>query len=538
MDMNREKLQSVVSNASVSGSLALAGLGVEALAHNPIFLFAGGLVAYASWKYNAGEKLVELRSLLKDGRIDGASPAPRPMLGTLPDTEKLEGLRAPYEQRPLYRVADALVLGVKIDTGERFDPLMDDLLGQGVLLAGSQGAGKSNIVGLIAQSAGTIGMPFLIIDFKGEFYPLIDVVPNGIVAGHPDGRGQFANGYYSLTSENAADLAQAIMEGPFQVILDVPSYNGDNDEVAAVIANLLHGMMDWSHNIKKQGGEPWPCLVITDEAHNFLPERRDLSALVMQNPKESYGALTKAYSRMANTGRSFGYTLVMATQRLPNIAKWSIANLQVKVVMRHSEKNDLDACMTETGGLIEREDIKRLEQGTGIVVGFAQNPLIVRFDKQRARHVSITPKVAHLKQQFQGTASRRISQVLPQHSLSRQPKIVDATPDTLSLRRMEDLPVRETVSVPVERCESGESAVSTHPVSESVSESSDPGFTHEDVAVILNSYAEMNKAKLNVTRQSLLSWMHENVGISWNQKRWTLFKAVCDTYGICQKEGK
>src|SRR5690242_19296736 len=103
---------------------------------------------------------------------------------------------------------------------------------------------------------------------------------------------------------------------------------------------------------------------------------------------------------MGNAGRSFGYTLIMATQRLPNIAKWSIANLQNKVILAHAEKNDLDSCEEETGGLVKRDVIKGLKQGTGVVIGFTGEPVIVQFDKQLARHVSVTPKVAHLKQQF------------------------------------------------------------------------------------------------------------------------------------------
>lgn len=288
-------------------------------------------------------------------------------------------------------------LGRIIETGDRLDPHINRILGKGMLLAGSQGTGKSNIVGLLAQCATGCQMPYLIIDFKGEFYPLCDLAPTGLRAICPiDGEDPSEQTFF-LDTGTARDLARKMMEEFRQVVLDVPSYNGDSDYVAQVIAALLHALMDYARDVRKQGLEPWPALIITDEAHNFLPERQNLSAFAMLDRKGSFAALTSAYSRMANTGRSFGYTLVMATQRLPNIAKWSIANLQVKVILAHALKNDLDSCEEETGGLVDREDIKHLAQGTGIVVGLSREPLVVAFDKQRAPHVSNTPTVERIQ---------------------------------------------------------------------------------------------------------------------------------------------
>jgi hypothetical protein len=326
---------------------------------------------------------------------------------------------------------DALFeLGRVIKTRRRLDPPINALLGKGAVIMGSQGTGKSNIVGLIAQCAGNknVGMPTLIIDYKGEFHTLCTVFTNGIIAGHPSYAQETRLGFFPLTVESAPQLAQIIMEGPFQVVLDTTTYNGDNDLVAQVIAALLHSLMDWSRAMRRAGKDPWPCLVITDEAHNFLPQKQTLSALAMQKPKESFGVLTSAYSRMANTGRSYGYTLVMATQRLPNIAKWAIANLQIKVVLAHAEKNDLDACEEETGGMVDREEIKRLAQGTGIVIGFTKEPVIVKFDKQKAQHVSNTPKVEDVRARFKDASQPRLSGVLAQQPAASKPQSAQAPP--------------------------------------------------------------------------------------------------------------
>jgi hypothetical protein len=313
--------------------------------------------------------------------------------------------------------ANILKLGRVVKTQRRFDPLMKLLLGIGLLLAGRQGMGKSNIIGLIAYSAGKCGrhgMPLVVIDYKGEFYTLCAVVPNGIRAGHPSLSEEAGPGFFPLTVGTAVELAKIVMEGPFQVVIDIPSYNSDGDEIAEVLAAFLHGLMDWSR--KQKEDDRIPCLVITDEAHHFLPQQQNRSGLVMIDPKKGYGAMKKAYSRLANTGRSFGFTLVMATQRLPLIDKGAIGNLGIKVIMGHTVQNDLDACEEETGGLIDSETIKALEPGVGIVVGLTKEPTVVQFDEQPARHVSVTPNIERLDRQFDGTPKPRLSRVLAQRN--------------------------------------------------------------------------------------------------------------------------
>lgn len=531
MDTNKD-VQYYTSNAGLSGFVTLAGFGVELLAHNPLVAVGGVAVAYLSWKYNGGEKVLAIKQQISQGGINAVLErrlAPKSN-ATLPDTENLGDIYAA-------RGADVLAFGSNVETGLRFAPALDDLLGKGMLLAGSQGTGKSNIIGLVAQSAGRAGMPFLIIDFKGEFYPVCDVVPNGIVAGHPDAAYRFPGGYYALTSKTASDLAQILMEGPFQVVLDVPSYGGNNDEVAEIISTLLQSMMDWSRAIMRNGGEPWPCLVITDEAHNFLPERRTLSALVMQKPEASFGLLTKAYSGMANAGRSFGYTLLMATQRLPNIAKWSIGNLQTKVILAHAEKNDLDACELETGGQVDREVIKRLPQGTGIVTGFSPEPIMVRFDKQRAKHVSVTPKTERLRQQFAGAAAPSLSQMLAERTAysHSQTTMRDTIKTSIpSTPRLPDLPMKECVNELVAPYRGHSQDVniqdSVNDIREDIHEEDGPKYTPGEAAEVVKAYATLVKTAQPTTRSNMIAWMNKNVGSHWNTgaKSYRKFQAICE----------
>ena len=310
---------------------------------------------------------------------------------------------------PIYPANKTLRLGRVLQTGQRFDPHINMLLGKGAVVAGAQGAGKSNLTGLCAAGAGACGMSLVIFDLKRESYPLMEVLPNGMRAGHPSFLAEADRRYFPLTVQTASQFARLVMEGICQAIIDIPSYRGHYDEVAQVIAAVLGALMDWSE--RQQEGDRLPCLVITDEAHNFLPERTNLSSMVMR--PESFDLMKQAYSRMINTGRSYGYTMLMATQRIANIAKWAIANLYIKVILAHTEKNDLDRCEEEVGkDVADRALVKRLEQGTGIVVGLTKEPCLVRFDRQPVLNCSRTPLIERSHQQGSRAVRPHLTEVL------------------------------------------------------------------------------------------------------------------------------
>ncbi len=305
--------------------------------------------------------------------------------------------------------------------GERFDPHINSILGLGMVIAGAPGAGKSNLLGLLATGAVKCGMGGVIIDFKNEYYPLLKKVPCGVIAGHPSYAREAGENFFSLTPETARDLAEIIMTWSpygFLAVVNAPSYGGAPDLLGETIAALFDAMVDWS--MAQKEGDRLPCITFVDEAHNYFPEARKLSAYPMQ--AETFQVLCSAYNRMATAGRSFGHTLVVATQRIANIATWSIGTLQIKVIMKHTELNDLKRCNSETSAA-EPTVVRELEQGTGIVVGLSKKPLIIQFDRQPARHVSHTPGIER------GAAIRaaqpaqpRISRVLASQSERSAPR--------------------------------------------------------------------------------------------------------------------
>ncbi len=292
------------------------------------------------------------------------------------------------------RQDELLRLGSLANIGNeaRFDPHMDDLLGNGLIVAGVQGMGKSNIAALVLESASRCDMPAIMFDLKREYHTIVDVAPNAIRAGHGSLQGSLA-GYFALTEENAGGFAQLVMTGKHQAIIDLPSYGEDLNVCAKVITAVLKAFVKWSNGLSDE--DRLPCLMMLDEAQVFLPQNQQLSTL----SNETINALQAAFWNMCNMGRSMGYTVCFFTQSIANLQKWAIKNCQCKIVGRHVEKNDLDRCVEEVDvELVTREHIKTMPKGVGVVINFTPSQLLVKFDKRVSRHVSNTPNVARLRQ--------------------------------------------------------------------------------------------------------------------------------------------
>ena len=318
----------------------------------------------------------------------------RPTVTNEIDTEPLEN-----EQKneqvvfPLYPQDERLSLGYLANVGRlaRFDPHMDMLLGKGLIVAGVQGMGKSNIAALVLESASRCDMPAVMFDLKREFHTIVDVAPNAIRAGHESLAGSIP-GYFVLSAQNADEFAHMVMTGKHQAIIDLQSYGGSLTEAAKIITAVLNSFLAWA---KAQGEDNcFPCLMMLDEAQMFLPQNPQLSTL----SAETINTLQAAFFQMCNMGRSLGYTMCFFTQSIANLQKWAIRNCQRKVVGIHVEKNDLDRCEEEVDETVAtREQIKTMPEGVGVVIGFTPAQQLVKFDKRVSRHVSNTPGVARLR---------------------------------------------------------------------------------------------------------------------------------------------
>jgi hypothetical protein len=360
---------------------------------------------------------------------------------------------------PIYPDDETLHLGTVIETNQRFDPSIDKLLGYGAIFAGSQGSGKSNTVGIIAEHAGKCYMSEIIFDMKSEYYTILDVVPNGMRVGPSESSAKMGNRFYALTltrpekgwteeqkqqaiddlTNDTAQFASDVMEQGYQAVFDIPAYleNGyDWNDIARIVTGIINGLMKWSI-ARTNANDRLPCLVSFDEAHIFFPQQVEMKQLFNQ---EVLSKLNVATFNIVNMGRSYGYTMIFSTQRIANIAKWTIGNSQIKVIMRHSVDVDLERCVEEIGkGYIDTKGVSTLKQGTGFVLGFTSDPMLVKFDKRQSRHDSNTPDIkrAHARHRdHQPAIGQTTTVVTPQMQRREAPTV--ATP------QMSPLPPKST----------------------------------------------------------------------------------------------
>lgn len=434
MDGHEQEQHINASHMKLGAVTAATALSADLLLHGgiPGLLIGGVVTAFVAKEgpgiYRELSRYVELPSLPSRQRAPDEITVMDRLLGkhhqgrakqqeddedTLPDPPLEKTVLLPVETPavsaifPAYPSQETLRLGTVVNTGQRFDPNLNQLLGAGVILAGSQGSGKSVAVAVLAEQIGEREMSEVLFDMKREYASILSVVANGIIAGHPDAEQEFHGAqFYPLTEENATQFAAAVMEEGYQAVVDIPSFlecsGNDWNMVARIITAVLNGLMRWSIE-QKRAEDRLPCLVGFDEAHIFFPQVAEMKSLFDQMVLNALNAT--AFS-MVNMGRSYGYTMLFATQRIANIAKWTIGNCQIKVIMKHSVDVDLERCSKEIGKdgqgkwYATEQDVRNLpaKKGYAYVLGFTNDPYLIQFDMRRSYHPSNTPQIDRVQQ--------------------------------------------------------------------------------------------------------------------------------------------
>lgn len=318
---------------------------------------------------------------------------------------------------PQYPEDETLRLGVETKKKHRFDPWINDLFGKGMIASAVQGSGKSMLCGLLIEQAAKCGVPIIIFDHKGEYAGIVDLpFVNGLRAGSDALRSR--TDCFELSPDNTDDFVQLVMQERHQAIVHLPSYGDGWVDRAEIVASVGQSLMSYSSAQREAGQIIIPCLIFVDEAQLYIPQNPNLLPPEAQSNKDILNSLNNAYFALVSNGRSNGYTVCFATQSLTYIAKWAIKSCQIRVLMRHTEKNDLDMCeQIINPSVATREEMESMPKGTGVIFGFTDKPMVVHFDKKQSRDVSETPGIERLKAPQQVQQSRR----LPQTSITTIP---------------------------------------------------------------------------------------------------------------------
>jgi hypothetical protein len=326
---------------------------------------------------------------------------------------------------PIYEDNVTLRLGKVVSTGARFDPHFNKLIGEGFIATAVQGSGKSQLCGLILEQADKCGVPSIVFDHKGEYKSLKDLPgTHAIIAGKK------GNAYteFALTTENAYSLVEMMMGKRCRVIVNLPSYGANSWLAKAeIVAAVAQALMAYAENQRQAGEKLLPCLVFLDEAQLYLPQDSSLlpPEATEKDNKEVLLSLKNSFFSLVSNGRSNGYTLFFATQTPTYIAKWAIKSCKVQVFGRQIEKNALDlyeSIIDES--VASRDEMRKLGQGVAIVYGFSDEPVIVQFDKKRARDESETPTLERLHE-----PQERHSEELPTIDLEKELMEILSGPD-------------------------------------------------------------------------------------------------------------
>lgn len=209
---------------------------------------------------------------------------------------------------------------IKLARGVTLAP--DAMLQRFAILAMS-GAGKSNVAAVMAEQMHAAGIPWVVIDPKGDWW-----------------------GLRSSKTGKAAGLDVPIFGG---LHADVPLYEDGGAVMAdAVAAELPHSILDVSEFDSKAAmlrfltafGERLykvnrdPLMVILEEADEFIPQKTN-------SPEEAKSV--GVWSRIVKRGRTRGIFTTLIAQRIAELAKAVLNQSDTAIVLRATAKLDRDA---------------------------------------------------------------------------------------------------------------------------------------------------------------------------------------------------
>jgi len=249
---------------------------------------------------------------------------------------------------------------------------VNDIIGQQLAAFGMPGFGKTNAAVLTCEQIGQYCVPMAIFDKEGDWLSMAGVLPRGMIA----------------TRDNCP-TGRDILNRGLQVIYDLSTWDSLTS-AADMIVGVVNELMSWAS--ARPSHERVPCLIVLDEAHTFLPEKRSATL-----PKQTYMDLFDAFQAVGSTGRKRGLTPFFVSPKISELNKGVLypglmyffrATLHTDVA-RYTEyihTNDLTP-----QGL--KKLISNLPKGKAIVKLPSGGNTSVKFDKRQSEHTSHTPTV-------------------------------------------------------------------------------------------------------------------------------------------------
>jgi hypothetical protein len=277
---------------------------------------------------------------------------------------QMDSLAAPISNPDVMVLADNLRVHPDVLIGN----------GNGVLISGVQGSGKTGIMARILEQASLFHVPMMVFDRESDILSAVAQMPRGVLG----------------TYDNCPSARDIIKNG-LQVVYDLSTWDSmdEKGEFIAYMVNTLYQVVDALPVSLRT-----PCLIGLDEAAMFLPQRR---GEVFST--DTYKAMHGAFHTIATTGRKRGLTPVLASQKLSEIAK-TVLSPGTTIMLKQLVHTDLKRYLD----YIERTDILQyltdrqicqfvssLQPGRAIVKLATGEQHICQFYPRESVHLSHTP---------------------------------------------------------------------------------------------------------------------------------------------------
>jgi hypothetical protein len=190
-----------------------------------------------------------------------------------------------------------------------------------------RGAGKSNAVVVMAEEMYRLGLPWVAIDPKGDWFGIRSNV-KGTGPGLPIPIFGGLHGDLPLEPEAGAFIADLIVRENLTCILDVSEF--------ASKAKQVRFLADFADRLyRNHGRHPQPRHIFAEEADEYIPQR------VMADMARCVGA----WEQIIKRGRQRGLGCSIVTQRSASINKDALSQVLTLIVLRTTSPHDRKAIL-------------------------------------------------------------------------------------------------------------------------------------------------------------------------------------------------
>lgn len=243
-------------------------------------------------------------------------------------------------------------------------PAQEIVTGRG-FITGKSGSGKSNSVTVLLEELFELGLPALVVDTDGEYWPLKERYEL-LHVGDTDRTDA------SISPDTADELADMALEKGVPIILDVSEY--DDEYAEEIIEAVVRALF------AKEAHARRPYLLVVEEIHEYLPQRGSSD-------------LTDLLTKVAKRGRKRGLGLLGASQRPSAVDKDYITQANWVLWHRLTWENDTKNAGKVLGKGYE-EPITSLDDGEGFLqADWTEQVSTIKLRRKHVHDAGATPDI-------------------------------------------------------------------------------------------------------------------------------------------------